>query len=67
MGTIFVIDVAIAAAVVGLWYFCFARYNRRKGTKALHWVESACSMTGISRKRVGCYAYRPGCVLRPIG
>ncbi len=46
MGTIFVIDVAIAAAVVGLWYFCFARYNRRKGTKALHWVESACSMHG---------------------
>ena len=46
VGTIFAIDVAIAAALVGLWYFSFARYNRRKGIRALRWVESACSQNG---------------------
>ena len=46
MGTIFAIDIAAAAALVGLWYFCFARYNRRKGIRALRWVESACSHHG---------------------
>jgi hypothetical protein len=37
------IDVLVAAVLVGLWYFLFARYNRRKGVRALRWVEVACS------------------------
>jgi hypothetical protein len=36
------IDVLGAAAVVGLWYFLFARYNQRKGALALKLVETAC-------------------------
>lgn len=46
MGSLIVIDVIVAAAVVAGWYFCFARYNHRKGIKALHWVEVACSNRG---------------------
>jgi hypothetical protein len=36
------IDVAGAVAVLGLWYFVFASYNRRKGAVALRWVQAAC-------------------------
>ncbi len=43
MGTLILIDAAGAAVLVGLWYFCFSRYNRRRGKQALHWVEAACS------------------------
>ena len=43
MGSLFLLDVLAAAVLVGLWYFFFARYNRRRGTRALHWVEAACS------------------------
>lgn len=32
-----------AAVLVGLWYLLFARYNRRRGARALRWVEVACS------------------------
>lgn len=46
VGLVFAIDVVTAAALVGLWYFCLARYNRRRGIRALHWVESACSRHG---------------------
>ena len=45
MGLI-LIDVVIAVTLVGLWYFCFARYNRHKGVKALRWVEAACLYHG---------------------
>ena len=34
--------------MVGLWYFYFAGYNRRKGMKALRWVETAC----VTRARI---------------
>ena len=36
------IDALIAAALLALWYYCFARYNRRKGAAALRWMEVAC-------------------------
>jgi len=48
VGSLFFIGVAAAVVLVGLWYFYFAGYNRRKGMKALHWVEAAC----ISRARI---------------
>jgi hypothetical protein len=41
-----IIDVLGAGAVVGLWYFLFSRYNRRKGILALKFVETACSGKG---------------------
>ena len=43
MGGLLLIDVVTAAVLVGLWYFFLARYNRRKGIRALRWVEVACS------------------------
>ena len=46
MGLLILIDVLAAVTLVGLWYLGFARYNRRKGTKALRWVEAACLYHG---------------------
>lgn len=46
MGALFLIGVVGAAALVAAWYFCFSRYNRNKGVKALRWVEAACSHHG---------------------
>ena len=46
MGRLFLIDAAGAVALVGLWYLCFAQYNHRRGSKALRWVEAACSNRG---------------------
>lgn len=43
MQTVFLLDLIAAVLLAGLWYFLFARYNRRKGTRALRWVEAACS------------------------
>jgi hypothetical protein len=43
VGGLLLIDVVAAAVLVGLWYFFLARYNRRKGVRALRWVEVACS------------------------
>jgi len=43
VGGLLLIDVVAAAVLVGLWYFFLARYNRRKGIRALRWVEVACS------------------------
>jgi len=43
VGSLLVIDVLAAAVLVALWYFIFARINRRKGAKVLRWVEVACS------------------------
>jgi hypothetical protein len=43
VGRLVLVDVVAAAVLVGLWYFFFARYNRRKGARALRWVEVACS------------------------
>jgi len=46
VGRLFLIDAVGAVALVGLWYFCLATYNHRRGTKALRWVEAACSHRG---------------------
>ncbi|MFZ0761354.1 MAG: hypothetical protein WAM69_15510 [Candidatus Sulfotelmatobacter sp.] len=40
------IDVASSVAVLGLWYFVFATYNRKKGASALRWVQTACAGKG---------------------
>lgn len=42
MGRLLLIDALAALVLVGLWYFYFSRYNRRKGRNALQWVEAAC-------------------------
>ncbi len=46
MGRLLLIDVLSAVVVMAAWFFYFARYNRRKGAAALHWVEAACSNKG---------------------
>jgi hypothetical protein len=46
VGNLVLILGASAAASLLLWYFAFARYNRRRGVKALHWVEAACDGRG---------------------
>jgi hypothetical protein len=46
VGSVIVIDVLAAATLVAVWYVCFSRYNHRKGTRALRWVERACSDHG---------------------
>ncbi|MGB7585509.1 MAG: hypothetical protein WBM11_11735 [Terriglobales bacterium] len=43
MGRLFLICVGLAGGLVGLWYFCLAAYNRRRGILALRKVEAACS------------------------
>jgi hypothetical protein len=40
------IDVAGSVAVLGLWYFVFSTYNRKKGVAALRWVQAACAGKG---------------------
>jgi len=40
------IVVIVAVAALGLWYFLFAAYNRRRGAEALRWVQSACAGKG---------------------
>ena len=46
MGRLLAIDAVCAVTAVGLWYFLFAAYNRRRGAAALRWVESACAGRG---------------------
>ena len=46
VGRLLVIDVVGAVVALGVWYFLFAAYNRRKGTEALRWVQSACAGKG---------------------
>ena len=46
MGRLVLIDAISAVVLLGVWFFYFARYNRRKGAMALHWVEAACSSKG---------------------
>jgi len=43
VGRLFLIYVGLSAGAVGLWYFCLAAYNRRRGILALRKVEAACS------------------------
>jgi hypothetical protein len=40
------IDVVASVAVLGLWYFVFLTYNRKKGAVALRWVQTACAGKG---------------------
>jgi hypothetical protein len=42
VGVWVLIDVAAAAVALLIWYFGFARYNRRRGAAVLEWVETAC-------------------------
>jgi hypothetical protein len=46
VGRLLAIDVVCAVAALGLWYFFFSAYNRRKGAEALRWVDSACAGRG---------------------
>ena len=41
-----IIDVIAAIVALGGWYLLFAAYNRRRGTEALRWVQSACAGKG---------------------
>ena len=38
--------VCVSTALVLLWYLLFSRYNRRRGTLVLQWVEAACATRG---------------------
>jgi hypothetical protein len=42
VGRFLLIDVAVAATVVCVWYLLFTRYNRRRGCAVLAWVQAAC-------------------------
>jgi hypothetical protein len=46
VGRLLLIDVATSVAVLGLWYFVFSTYNRKKGAAALRWVQAACAGKG---------------------
>jgi hypothetical protein len=46
MGRLLLIDAVCTVGLCSLWYFGFARYNRRKGALALRWVEAACASKG---------------------
>jgi len=46
VGRLVLIDALGAVALLGIWYFYFARYNRRRGALVLRWVEAACSTRG---------------------
>src|SRR6202035_3948109 len=46
VGRLLLIDVAGSVAVLGLWYFVFSTYNRKKGEAALRWVQTACAGKG---------------------
>ena len=42
MGRFILIDVAVALALLSLWYAWFVRYNRRRAGNVLQWVQEAC-------------------------
>jgi len=46
VGLLVLIDVVGAIVLLGVWYFLFAAYNRRKGAQALRWVQTACAGKG---------------------
>jgi len=46
VGRLLLIDVVASVAVLGLWYFVFFTYNRKKGAAALRWVQTACAGKG---------------------
>jgi len=42
VGRFILIDVAVALALLSLWYAWFVRYNRRRAGNVLQWVQEAC-------------------------
>jgi hypothetical protein len=46
VGRLLLIDAAGSVVVLGLWYFVFSTYNRKKGVVALRWVQAACAGKG---------------------
>jgi hypothetical protein len=46
VGHLLLIDVVGSVLVLGLWYFVFSTYNRKKGVAALRWVQTACAGKG---------------------
>jgi hypothetical protein len=46
VGRFLLIDVAVAATAVVVWYLSFTRYNRRRGAAVLGWVQAACMGRG---------------------
>jgi hypothetical protein len=46
VGRLLLIDALGSVAVLGLWYFVFSSYNRKKGASALRWVQTACAGKG---------------------
>lgn len=46
MGRFFLMDGLTAAFLLGIWYLWFIRYNHRRGTTVLRWVQSACADKG---------------------
>jgi hypothetical protein len=46
VGRLLLIDVAGSVTILGLWYLVFSSYNRKKGTAALRWVQTACAGRG---------------------
>jgi hypothetical protein len=46
VGRLLLIDAAGSVVVLGLWYFVFSTYNRKKGAAALRWVQTACAGKG---------------------
>jgi hypothetical protein len=43
MARFLLIDAVSGFIVLVVWYLAFARYNRRKGSAVLQWVQTACS------------------------
>jgi hypothetical protein len=43
VGRLLLIDLVVSLVLLGGWYFIWLRYNRRKGVRALRWVELACT------------------------
>lgn len=46
MGRFILIDVVAALAASFVWYVWFVRYNRKRASTVLQWVQSACSGKG---------------------
>jgi hypothetical protein len=46
VGHILLIDVLVVAALLASWFLYFLRYNRRRGSSALRWVEAGFGSKG---------------------
>jgi hypothetical protein len=46
VGHVAIIDGGLAMALLAIWYFCWARYNRYRAGKALRFMEAACAGKG---------------------